>query len=88
MHITYITKDVMREFSNESFPAWDIRDMVAVIFLSVRHTRGRRSWTIGHVIPRRSPRYVNRIFPMTHPKVFAMHWRNSRGVLMGIIANL
>ena len=46
-----IAKDVTIELINASFPAYDISNMVAVIFHSALHTRGARSCMDGLVVP-------------------------------------
>ena len=47
--IENMINEVINEFMRDSFPAYDIRDIAAVKFLSALQTNGVRSWTDGRV---------------------------------------
>ena len=64
--IVNMIREVIIEFMRASFPAYDIRDIAAVMFLSALQTRGAKSWTVGRVVPKGRPRYVNGMDPIVH----------------------
>ena len=45
--IVNMIREVTNEFIRASFPAYDIRDIAAVMFLSALQTSGARSSTVG-----------------------------------------
>ena len=83
--IENMIRDVINEFTRESFPAYDIKDIAAMIFLSALQINGVRSCTEGQVVPKGSPRYVNGMEPTEQPKRSARSLHLSGGVLIGIM---
>ena len=86
--IVNMIREVTNEFIRASFPAYDIRDIAAVMFLSALQTSGARSSTVGRVVPRGSPRYVNGMEPTVQPNSSASSLHLSGGVLIGTSVDL
>ena len=60
------------EFKRANFPACDMRESVEDKLLSTELTRGIRSCMVGRDVPKGSPRYVNGMVPIVHPKIEAI----------------
>ena len=86
--IVNMIREVIIEFMRESFPAYGIKDIAVVMFLSALQTRGAKSWTDGRVVPRGRPRYVNGMEPTVEPNRSASSLHLSGGVLIGTIVDL
>lgn len=81
--IEKVTSEVMSELISASLPAYDISNIVVVIFHLALPTNGVSSWTVGLVVPRGSPKYVNGMVAVVQPKIAAMDWQSSGEVLIG-----
>ena len=68
-HMVYIIREVITEFTNLSFDLRSSKATAEESFRSSDATRGMRAVTVGLVVPIGSPRYVNGMDPITHPKI-------------------
>lgn len=83
-----IIREVIIEFMRASLPAYDIKDMAAIIFLSALQTSGVMSWTVSLVVPNGTPRYVKGMAPIVQPNKVDRSLHLSVGVLIGMSVDL
>ena len=80
--------EVMVEFTNVSLALPESKDKAVDNFLSIPHTNGMSSSSVGFVVPMGSPRYVNGSDPTVQPKFWAMIEACCKSRLMGINVDL
>ena len=80
--------EVMVEFTRVSLAPAESKDKAVDNFLSIPHTNGMISSSVGFVVPMGRPRYVNGSDPTVQPKIWARTEACCRSRLIGINIDL